>query len=88
MLPDLQENNSRAYEIVSDEVPVIHNHERLSLELPFEPRLSLLYSTWHVALDITSDVTGHGSAHLPGFAWPDLLQPGAPGVSRQAVSYL
>ena len=58
MLPDLQENNSRAYEIVSDEVPVIHNHERLSLELPFEPRLSLLYSTWHVALDIIFGLLG------------------------------
>ena len=51
MLPDLQENSSRAYEIVSDEVPVMHNHELLPLVIPFESRLSLLYSTWHVVLD-------------------------------------
>jgi lipopolysaccharide/colanic/teichoic acid biosynthesis glycosyltransferase len=58
MLPNLQKNSSGAYEIVSNEVSVAQNHEQSHLLLPFDPKFSLLYSYWHVALDIIFGLVG------------------------------
>lgn len=46
------------YEIVSDEVSVDCNPDPLFLTLPFDERASLLYSCWHVALDIIFGLLG------------------------------
>src|SRR5260370_20520964 len=58
MLPDLQRRSSMGYEIVSDEVSVDCNPDPLFLTLPFDERASLLYSCWHVALDIIFGLLG------------------------------
>src|SRR5437588_6438592 len=58
MLPNLQENSSRTYETTYDEIPVEHGDGQLYLTLPFTSRFSLLYSCWHVAVDIVFGLLG------------------------------
>jgi lipopolysaccharide/colanic/teichoic acid biosynthesis glycosyltransferase len=58
MLPDLQKKSSGVYEIDIDVVRVVHSPEHLCQTLPFDLRVSLLYSCWHVALDVVFGLLG------------------------------
>ncbi len=98
MLPDLQEHSSSTIEIIGDEVSGDSAHKRPYQTWSFEPPRSLLYSYWHVALDITFGLLGAAVIllTLPGMALliyldspgPDLLQPGTIRISGKAISNL
>jgi lipopolysaccharide/colanic/teichoic acid biosynthesis glycosyltransferase len=58
MLPNLQENSSRVYEIIQDEVPVVYGDDLSYLAQLIEPRTSFCYSCWHVIVNIIFGLVG------------------------------